>query len=93
MIERVLEVAFAELRLTRVELHVAEINEPARCCYSRLGFVYCGVSDRYSLVGDTVCALLKMAIERDGWQARHSDVHIGPRHAADVQQRSFAQLA
>jgi RimJ/RimL family protein N-acetyltransferase len=70
MIDRALDVAFDELRLTRVELHVAEINARARRCYSGLGFVYCGVADRYSTVGPTVCALLKMAVERPTWEAR-----------------------
>jgi len=70
MLEKVLELAFDELGLSHVELHVSEINEPARRCYSRLGFVYCGVADRYSFVGDTICALLKMSIERPAWEAR-----------------------
>jgi RimJ/RimL family protein N-acetyltransferase len=72
MIGQVLDVAFDELRLTRVELHVAEINDRARRCYSGLGFVYCGVADRYSYVGDTVCALLRMAVERPVWEARRN---------------------
>jgi RimJ/RimL family protein N-acetyltransferase len=70
MIDRVLDVAFGELGLIRVELHVAEINTRARRCYCRLGFIYCGVADRYSTVGATVCALLKMAVERPTWEAR-----------------------
>jgi RimJ/RimL family protein N-acetyltransferase len=70
MIERVLDIAFDELGLVRVELHVAEINTRARRCYCRLGFIYCGVADRYSTVGTTVCALLKMALERPTWEER-----------------------
>jgi RimJ/RimL family protein N-acetyltransferase len=77
MIGRVLDVAFDELALTRVELHVAEINDRARRCYSGLGFVYCGVADRYSFVGDTVCALLRMAVERPAWATRRDGHETG----------------
>jgi RimJ/RimL family protein N-acetyltransferase len=94
MIGRVLDVAFDDLGLTRVELHVAEINDRARRCYSGLGFVYCGIADRYSSVGDTVCALLRMAVERPIWEARRNGGGAGDeqRSAAGGVQRGAAGL-
>lgn len=70
MIGRVLDIAFEELGLQRVDLHVARVNSAARHCYKELGFrkVRGILYDR--VVADGIYPTIRMSVDRDTWTRR-----------------------
>ncbi len=69
MIERLLETAFGEMSLRRVELRVYSFNTPAIRCYERAGFAREGLLRQAQRVGDELWDLVVMGILREEWQA------------------------
>jgi RimJ/RimL family protein N-acetyltransferase len=70
MIERLLELAFGEMGMRRLELRVYSFNTPAIRCYERAGFAREGLLRQAQRVGDEVWDLVVMGILREEWQAR-----------------------
>jgi len=63
-----LDVAFREIGLARIYLHVAEFNMPARRMYERLGFIYEPMdSDDQPVWAERDFEVLCMGMRRDQW--------------------------
>ena len=67
MVRQVLQIAFEEVGLRRIDLQVYDFNAPALACYERLGFVREGVLRKYAKVGDEFWDLVWMSILREEW--------------------------
>jgi len=70
MIGLVLDVAFDDLDLQRVDLHVARVNSAARHCYRELGFRKARGILQDRVVADGIYPTLRMTIDRDTWRKR-----------------------
>jgi RimJ/RimL family protein N-acetyltransferase len=67
MVHRLLEIAFDEMRLHRVDLFVFDYNAAAVRCYEKLGFAREGVLRDYRRLGDRYLTTVVMAILEDQW--------------------------
>lgn len=72
MVGQVLDIAFYEMGMWRVDLYVARANAPARRCYRSLGFrrLHGVAIDR--LIGQTKYPTIRMTIDRSTWERRRS---------------------
>lgn len=66
-----LQVAFDQLHLHRVNLHVYDFNQPAIHCYERAGFRREGYLRQQMKVGNGYWNTWAMAILEDEWRALH----------------------
>lgn len=66
-----LQVAFDQLHLHRVNLHVYDFNQPAIHCYERAGFRREGYLRQQMKVGNEYWNTWAMAILEDEWRALH----------------------
>jgi len=73
MVAAVLEVAFGELGLHRVELRVFDFNEPAIRCYEALGFRREDLLRDKLRVGDEYWNALVMALLDVEWRAQREE--------------------
>lgn len=74
MMAQVLDVAFFELGLWRVELHVAKANPRARRCYRSLGFRRVRGMTLERMVGETRYPTIRMGLDRETWQKRRPQI-------------------
>jgi RimJ/RimL family protein N-acetyltransferase len=70
IVERLLDVAFGELALHRVELYVFDFNEAAIRCYRKAGFVTEGRLREARRIGTDYWSLDVMSILEPEWAAR-----------------------
>ncbi len=66
----VVEYAFSELGLHRIELHVDEENERAIRCYEKCGFVREGLLRDHRRIDDRYSNTIQMSILAREWKAR-----------------------
>lgn len=71
MVRHVLETAFDELHLHRVELNVFDFNTGAIALYEKLGFVKEGLIREARRVGDTWWSHYHMSMLEQEWRAKH----------------------
>jgi len=68
MVQQVLRVAFEQMQLHRVQLHVFDFNEGAIACYEKCGFHKEGLLREVRCVGDKYWSLYVMGILEDEWR-------------------------
>jgi RimJ/RimL family protein N-acetyltransferase len=74
MLSAVLEIAFGELNLHRVELRVFTENESAWRAYERLGFVREGVLREVRLMNRRYVDAFAMALLEDEWRKKRASL-------------------
>jgi RimJ/RimL family protein N-acetyltransferase len=70
IIRQVLDIAFRELGLHRVDLNVFDFNEPALALYEKFGFVREGLIREARQVGDAYWSHYHMGLLEHEWRAR-----------------------
>jgi RimJ/RimL family protein N-acetyltransferase len=71
MVEFILQLAFGELNLRRVDLRVYSFNKAAVRCYEKAGFVHEGCLKKAVKNGDQYWDTVLMAILREEWITLH----------------------
>ncbi len=69
MVRRVLSVAFQQIKLHRVQLHVFDFNHDAIACYERCGFRKEGQLREARRVGEEYWSLYVMGVLEDEWRS------------------------
>ncbi len=76
MVHSILEIAFAQLHLHRVDLGVFDFNKPAIACYQHAGFHIEGALRDYRRVDDTYWTVLNMSILEDEYWEKRIDAAV-----------------
>jgi RimJ/RimL family protein N-acetyltransferase len=74
----VLQFAFVELKLHRVDLRVLAFNKQAIACYEKCGFVREGVVREGALIGGEWQSDVLMSILEDEYKVVRSNTPLGP---------------
>lgn len=72
MLAQALDIAFFDMGLRQLELHVARANGRARRCYRALGFRRIRGVIMERLIGETRYPTIRMTIDRATWQRRRT---------------------
>jgi RimJ/RimL family protein N-acetyltransferase len=74
MMAQILDVAFGELGLQRVDLHVARANTPGRRCYRGLGFRKARSIPHERVAAAGAYPTIRMAIDRETWRRKRREL-------------------